>query len=99
MKSFKDYTPKSENSTGAGTSQTAFNEDGIEELAKQIAGAYEGKTNAQMLSGIIAEATNAKKNGRLSNEQIDEFYSQFAPMLNDFQKKKLDEIVRRLKEL
>ena len=99
MKSFKDYTPKSEKSTRAGTSQTVFNEDGIEELVKQIAGVYEGKTNAQMLSGIIAEATNAKKNGRLSNEQIDEFYSQFAPMLNDFQKKKLDEIVRRLKEL
>lgn len=104
MRSFKDYTPR-ENSTanpqsaGAGTSRAEFDEQSIEELIKQVAGGYSGKTNAQMLTGIIAEATRAKKEGRLSNAQIDEFYAQFSPMLNDFQRNKLQEIVKKLKNI
>ena len=98
MKSFKEYTPKNEKSAGAGTSQMNF-DGGIEELTKQIAGVYEGKTNAQMLAGILKEAEQAKRQGRLSNAQIDEFYAQFSPMLNDFQRKKLQEIVKKLKNI
>ena len=99
MKSFKDYTPKNNERTGAGTSQTQFDEAGIEELAQQLASAYAGKSNLQMLSSILAEAEKAKREGRLSNAQIDEFYAQFSPMLNDFQRKKLKEIVAKLKEI
>ena len=104
MRSFKDYTPK-ENATenkqryGAGTSQRQFDESSIEDLIKQVAGDYNGKTNAQMLAGILKEAEQAKRQGRLSNTQIDEFYAQFSPMLNDFQRKKLQEIVKKLKNI
>lgn len=52
-----------------------------------------------MLAGILKEAEQAKRQGRLSNEQIDEFYAQFSPMVNDFQRKKLNEIVKKLKEI
>ena len=104
MRSFKEYTPK-ENATenkqsyGAGTSQRQFDESSIEDLIKQVAGDYNGKTNAQMLAGILKEAEQAKRQGRLSNAQIDEFYLQFSPMLNDFQRKKLQEIVKKLKNI
>lgn len=104
MRSFKDYTPRQEPSenkqtNGAGTSRTDFNEQSIEDLIQQVAGGYNGKSSAQMLAGILKEAELAKRQGRLSNEQIDEFYAQFSPMVNDFQRKKLNEIVKKLKEI
>ncbi len=104
MRSFKDYTPRKDTTEnkqtkGAGASQTQFDESSIEDLIKQVAGDYNGKSSAQMLAGILKEAEQAKRQGRLSNAQIDEFYAQFSPMLNDFQRKKLQEIVKKLKNI
>lgn len=70
-----------------------------EELAKKMAKAYEGKSDAAMWKNIIAEAEKSKREGTLSNEQIEEFYNNFAPMLNGFQKRTLRQVVNRLKEL
>ncbi len=99
MKSFKDYTPSGDKIQGAGMPQTDFNGAGIEELTKQIAAAYEGKSNKDMLMSILSQAESLKRAGGLTNAQIDEFYTQFSPMLNEFQRKKLKEIVKRLKEI
>ena len=90
MKSFKEYEAKD---TEKG--QTANAED----LAKQIAKAYNGKTNADMLKNILAEAEKSKRAGTLSNEEIESFYQSFAPMLGRIQRKRLRAIVDRLKEI
>ena len=99
MKSFKNYTPNEEKSKEAGTSQTSFDGAGMEELTKQIAAAYEGKSSMEVMMSILSQAEASKRAGVLTNAQIDEFYAQFSPMLNDFQRKKLKEIVRRLKDI
>ena len=99
MKSFKNYTPNEEKIKGAGTPQMSFNGAGIEELTKQLAAAYEGKSSMDMMTSILSQAESSKRAGVLTNAQIDEFYAQFSPMLNDFQRKKLGEIVKRLKEI
>jgi hypothetical protein len=52
-----------------------------------------------MWQSILAEAEKGKRAGTLSNEEIDEFYRQFAPLLNDFQRKQLTKIVNRLKSI
>ena len=99
MKSFKNYTPRDEKTKGAGTAQTSFDGVGMEELTKQLAAAYEGKSSMDMMASILSQAESSKRAGMLTNAQIDEFYAQFSPMLNDFQRKKLGEIVKRLKEI
>ena len=104
MKSFKNYTPRpkmgnTEKNRGAGMPQDDFNAENIEELTKKIAANYEGKNSADMMMNILSSAEQAKRAGTLSNEQIDDFYLQFSPMLNDFQRKKLNEIVKKLKEI
>ena len=71
----------------------------MEELTKQIAAAYEGKSSMEVMMSILSQAEASKRAGVLTNAQIDEFYAQFSPMLNDFQRKKLKEIVRRLKDI
>ena len=93
MKSFKDYsrqTPSSGRDTAGGNA---------EELTKKLASAYNGKSNADMLRGILAEAEKNKRAGTLSNEEIDRFYESFSPMLDAQQRKKLRAVVERLKKL
>ena len=69
------------------------------ELTKKIASAYDGKSGAGMWLQILSEAEKAQRAGKLTNAEIDEFYAQFAPMLNDSQKKQLREVVQKLKEI
>ena len=90
MKSFKDYTKTEE-----APMQTAT----AEELTRKIASQYHGKSNADMLRNILAEAEKSKRAGTLSNEEIEAFYQSFAPMLDGMQRKRLRAVVDRLKEI
>lgn len=93
MKSFKDYeTEKTQEPT---PEQTATAED----LTRKIASAYNGRSNADMLRSILAEAEKSKRAGTLSNEEIENFYQSFSPMLDSSQRKKLRAIVDKLKEI
>ena len=92
MKSFKDYAneqPKEKEREAASA----------EELTKKIASAYHGKSNADMLKSILAEAEKSKRAGTLSNEEIENFYQTFSPMLDSGQRKKLRAIVEKLKQI
>ena len=89
MKSFKDYSEQTMNENNQTT----------EELAKKIASAYNGKSNADMLQNILREAEKSKRAGTLSNEEIEVFYQNFSPMLNTIQRKKLRSIVEDLKKI
>ena len=48
---------------------------------------------------ILAQAEKGKREGTLTNEEIEEFYKNFSPMLNGFQKRQLRNIVEKLKEI
>ena len=45
------------------------------------------------------KAERSKRAGTLSNEELDEFYRQFAHLLSDGQKKQLQAVVEKLKKL
>lgn len=90
MKDFASYT-------GGGSdkkSSAAF-----EEQAKRLAKQYDGASEGDMLKAIYAQALEGKRNGTLTNEQIDEFYKQIAPMLDGIKRKKLQKIVAELKKI
>jgi hypothetical protein len=70
-----------------------------EELTRKIAAAYHGKSNAAMLRSILEEAEKSKRAGTLSNEEIENFYQSFSPMLNGMQKRALRSVVDKLKEI
>ena len=67
--------------------------------AKRVASKYEGKSENDLLKAIYTQAVEGKRNGTLSNEQIDAFYRQFSPMLDAGKRKKLDKIVEQLKKM
>ena len=96
MKSFKDYeTPssKTENRSKDETYESA------EDLTKRLAEAFNGKSSGAMLKEILSEAERSKRAGALSNEEIDEFYAQFSPMLNFAQRSVLKSVVEKLKKI
>lgn len=109
MKSFKQYgkqnvTQREKSSSsqtdgrlGEGTAmpETAS----AEELTQKIANAYHGRSNADMLRSILAEAERSKRAGTLSNEEIENFYQTFSPMLDSSQRKRLRAVVERLKNI
>lgn len=90
MRKFKDYAKEN-----TAQEQTASAED----LTRRIAQAYNGKSNADMMKNILAEAERSKRAGTLSNEEIESFYQTFSPMLDSAQRKKLRAIVDKLKNI
>ena len=90
MKSFKDY---------AGESVASGESVGAEYLARQIATASQGKSNADMLKNILAQAEQSKRAGTLSNEELENFYQSFSPRLDSVQRKRLRAVVDRLKDI
>ena len=104
MKSFKDYANQQPNDNriqkAASVAETQTQDkQTAEELTKKIASAYNGMSNMDMLKNILAEAEKSKREGTLSNQEIEVFYQNFSPMLNGFQRRKLREIVDRLKQI
>ena len=93
MRSFKEYDKDLEKPTDEQERTLAEN------LTQKIAEAYNGKSNLEMLKNILAEAEKGKRNGTLSNAEIEQFYQTFSPMLDGFQRAYLREIVERLKAI
>lgn len=99
MKSFKEYAQNAPHEQTEPQGTLPDEGASAEELTKKIASSYNGKSNAEILRGILTEAEKSKRAGTLSNAEIDAFYQSFAPMLGAAQRKQLLEVVERLKKL
>lgn len=85
---------KSAQSNGTlGGEQQAIN------LAATLARAFAGKSEGQILSTIIAQAEQGKRDGTLTNADLDNFYNTLAPLLDGFRKKKLQQVIAKLKAI
>ena len=89
MKDFMSYSEKE--------TQNTQNADNVKDTINDFARQYEGKSENELISAILKEANRRRKNGTLTNADIDKYYSMLYPMLNDSQRKQLDKIVQKLK--
>ena len=87
MDDFASYTPKEKT------------DEAWIEAAQKVAASCRGKGEADLLREIYARAAEGKKNGTLTNEQIDAFYARFSEMLDPARRKKLKRLVERLKSI
>lgn len=99
MKSFKNDYKQAADIASAQTGNNEQTAATAEELTRKIAAAYNGKSNMAMLQSILTEAEKSKRAGTLSNQEIEQFYQSFAPMLDGFQRRRLRAVVDRLKEI
>ncbi len=68
------------------------------DLLKSLAKKYEGASENDIITAIMLEAEKGRKRGTLKDSDIDNFYNMLYPMLNASQRKKLDEVVKKLKK-
>lgn len=82
-----------------GGKKTGSAKDDFMREAQNAAARYNGKNENELVSEIFARAAEGKKNGTLSNAEIDAFYRQISPMLDGAKRKKLQKIVEKLKSM
>lgn len=102
MKDFKSYsenTPPEETRQSTGSAGSAASYNNTVELAKILTRAMSGKNEGQILQTIISEAERGKREGTLTNADLDNFYSALSPLLDGFKKRKLKEVITRLKSI
>ena len=90
MKDFKSY-----NSGG----KDEFENDKGVKMVKEVASSMKGKSQAEIMSAVIAEAERGKRAGTLTNADLDNFYNLMAPTLDGFRRQKLKAIIARLKKI
>lgn len=86
MKDFASFTP-------SGKDEAWLRE--ADALMKE----YQGKSETELVRAIYARAAESRKNGTLTDEQIDAFYSQLAPMLDGVKRRKLRKLIDELKRM
>ena len=67
------------------------------DMIKKFASKYEGASEDRLISEIMLEAEKGRRNGTLSNSDIERFKNMLSPMLNSKQREKLEKIVSKLK--
>lgn len=60
---------------------------------------YEGKSADEITEEIFRTAKKSREEGKLSDADIDNFRTMFAPFLNREQLQRLDELIKELKNL
>lgn len=68
-------------------------------LVNSLAKKFDGKSQNELLSAIYKEALKGKRNGTLTNDQIDKFASMLSPFLDDKKRGYLKKIVEELKKI
>ena len=92
MNDFKSYKPPEDDKNGVNPQNTA-------DMASYIAKAMSGTNEGQLWRTILAEAEKGKREGRLTNADLDNFYNTVSPMVNGAQRRKLKEVIARLKQI
>ncbi len=70
-----------------------------EKEIRDMAAEYDKKGEGALVKEIFSRAAEGRRNGTLTDAQIDLFYRQFAPSLDEAKRKKLLALVQRLKEM
>ena len=66
----------------------------ILEAAKSL----EGKSRAELMEELVNATAQERAQGTLNNEQMDDMYATIAPMLNNTQRRKLEQLISQLKK-
>ena len=78
--------------------KTGAPDDKTVKMLKTFLKGYEGKSEDELVASIMSVAAQKRKEGTLTDEELDRFYAMLAPNLSAEQKRKLDEIVATLKK-
>ena len=93
MQDFNDYVKNDKNSPNEQGGQNLMS------LVMNLASKYDGKNTSELIKAVYEEAKKGKKNGTLSNADLDNFSAMLWPLLDDKKRKMLKKIVEELKRI
>lgn len=93
MQDFNEYANNPENFDERGTNGDLFRT--VSDLAKK----FDGKNGNDLLRAVYAEAERGKKNGTLSNADLDKFAATLSPLLDEKKMALLKKVVADLKKI
>lgn len=100
MEDFNEFTKRTSDSTQNGQNTQNGNTNGnLFKLVSDIAKKFDGKGSDELLKAIYGETVKGKKNGTLSNQDIDKFASMLSPILDDKKRKILEKVICDLKKI
>lgn len=100
MKDFKSYSKEPEKNTAAtGGQNGGQNVEQTVNMATTLAKAFSGKSEKDVWQTILAQAEQGKRDGTLTNADLDNFYSVLSPMLDGFKRQRLKSIIAKLKTI
>ena len=73
--------------------------DNLFNVVSRLARDYDGKSQTELIKAIYKEAEKGKKNGTLSNQDIDNFARTISPFLDEKQRNMMAKIVKELKKI
>ncbi len=93
MQDFNEYAKNATTEKPEGMNDNLFN------LINSVAKKFDGKNQNELLMAIYKEAQKGKRNGTLTNAEIDGFANMLAPMLDDKKRAILGKLVEELKKI
>ena len=106
MGDFKNYRPQNNGGAADGGSGQRSGKNGggtdikqAMELAATLAKTFAGKSEGQILATIISQAEQGKRDGTLTDADLDAFYAALSPFLDSFKRKKLQQLIAKLKRI
>ena len=93
MQDFNEYANNPENFNERGTNGDLFRT--VSDLAKK----FDGKNGNDLPRAVYAEAERGKKNGTLSNADLDKFAATLSPLLDEKKMALLKKVVADLKKI
>lgn len=93
MKDFNSYSKEDQKKA-----EEELPED-VADMAKKMAAAFDGKGEGDLLRAIYKETEKGRKNGSLSDADLDNFYAALSPMLDGAKRKKLAFVISKLKKM
>ena len=73
--------------------------DNLFNVVSRLARDYDVKSQTELIKAIYKEAEKGKKNGTLSNQDIDNFARTISPFLDEKQRNMMAKIVKELKKI
>jgi hypothetical protein len=87
-----EYNAYSDNNQGSSAND-------LFKMVTSLAQKFDGKDQTELLRAVYKEAEKGKRNGTLTNAQLDLFESVLSPALDDKKRKILRKIVGELKKI
>lgn len=69
------------------------------DLINALVKAFSGKSEGEIWKSVLAQAEQGKRDGTLTNKDLDNFYTALAPLLDGFKRQKLRNVINRLKAI